>query len=243
LGFKNLFEALKAFGDVLIRFAVIGVVLAAVFLPANFAARLGDLKQALNDAGFDFAVNVAGLSLTERAVQQQLSDNTETLSQLRSQVTTLEDLLRCQSEDRCTDVQAAQLAAYLGADAAVVAEADAAIRRNEALLSEAATREEPPPPVISSAVVDARWAVVAGSDLTLEAARFEARRMPERYDTMIVQRGRWYVTVALFETEAAARAAVPEVAAALDREPFVRAFATWCPSPTDGPEGIPVCAV
>jgi hypothetical protein len=241
---KDVFEALKAFGDVLIRFALIAVVLGAVFVPAHFASRLGDLKQALNDAGFDFAVNVAGLSLTEREVQQQLSDNTETLSQLRSQVTTLENLLRCQSDGSCSEVQATQLEAYLGADETVVAAADAAIRRNEQLLSETTARVEPspsPPGIIGA--MPAQWVVVAGSDLTLEAARFEARRVPERYAAEVVQRGRWYVTVALFDSEAAARAAVPEIAAALGREPFVRGFATWCPNPTDGAEGIPVCAV
>jgi hypothetical protein len=236
-GLRDTFDALKSFGDLLIRFALIGVVLAAFFLPAFFAERLGGLREQLKANGFDFAVNVGGLSITEREVQEQLSQNTETLSHLSAQVVTLEGLLRCREAGNCSERQQAQLQDLLGGEPAVAAEVDETIRRNEALLAETARpRDE-----ADGAAENRRWAVIAGSDLSLAGARYEAERIPEGRDTRIVRRGSYYVTLVLFDSRAQARDAVADIQEAVGRQPFVRDFADWCPAPQPGPEGIAVC--
>jgi hypothetical protein len=85
--------------------------------------------------------------------------------------------------------------------------------------------------------------VVAGSDLSLEGARYETRRLAGEWDAMVLRRGKWFVTVVPFDRESAARTAVAPIAEATGRQPFVREFARWCPTPRTAEEGVLVCDV
>jgi hypothetical protein len=73
-------DRVRAWLDIAIRVLVLLVVLVVMLRPAGFAARLGELRDALRENGFSLALDIPGIG----AIEERIEASTEALSELRS---------------------------------------------------------------------------------------------------------------------------------------------------------------
>jgi hypothetical protein len=221
-------DRVRAWLDIAIRVLVLLVVLVVMLRPAGFAARLGELRDALRENGFSLALDIPGIG----AIEERIEASTEALSELRSLNEEQQTLLGCLAANTCSASQHGRIEELLGAAPAASIGVDRLIAANERVLATTSASRD--------GTTAGDWAVVAGSDRTFEGAQDEATKLG-RFDVEIMRRGDWYATVARFPSELEARGAVPEIAGLVGREPFVRNLSTWCPNPTQTDPDYLIC--
>ncbi|MEM6624438.1 MAG: SPOR domain-containing protein [Pseudomonadota bacterium] len=237
---KDVVDAIDTIIGIVWKSALTLLLIFVVIFPDHV---MGYVQQIAEKAGYDITqLTIMGQKLDKISTDQQeqgekLLRISSAYEELQAENQKMRDLLGCVSQG-CSDAQVAAIATLLGtvrvADTSVQTTINEALASAEEIVATATTQ----PPATTGAV-----AVIVGSDKSLESAAWELQKLAQEFEAEIVRRGTWYATLTRFETRAAADAAVSQITRLMGRPPIVRAFDTWCPAPSVGPEEVLVCSL
>jgi hypothetical protein len=235
---KNLLDLVKSTFEVLKQVLIVAVLICLLFYPTAVGQALVSMGVTEGDVwGFKWKADFkrtderlneahAALAVSEQQLAEaaaRINELTAVLSALEAEVDGVQAADAAESDlvtaSRATLAEIAQTIDYASATSASV---ERTLVANAPIIA----RADPAP------AASGNWAVVAGGDRTVDAARDElARARAAGFEEVrLVERNDWIRTVILFSTRTDATQALPNIQDWMRRrDAYVVEFERWCP--------------
>lgn len=211
---------------------IILVIIFILFWPGNF-------KKIMEQAGFkqfDFGFGTWESELVESTARLQdanqvMEQYQNELEEIKNSVATLTESPNLDEETKAEVVKINdQIEKTWDASKMARVNIEDNIAQQTSILKEIRQEQSLPPPNPPG-----RWAIVAGADRDINAAKFEAKRLNEQgyKNIQLWLREEWYRTVIVFDNKEIAERNLKKLKRGFRESAFITNLNDWCPNPIE----------